>query len=608
MIDLYAHFASLEVLTARLRREVLSGSISSSSATGMLDAVQKRYPYAVLGAILDHLLAHAGPSDVEIARLDEAYSISGEVRTFIADLRGVRQTLEDVAVNPTAPDALARFNAARFALGGLCSRYQPLVARLQTFVWQLQPLRHLSPHPVAADQPPANWPWRDLILSRRTGALTAELMRIGRERRTPEALAFAFGVSACYAGNVVGSAYLTHAVGGPRRSHPYRDRVASHSVGAWIKKAVVPELLGFDAIRHVPIFGSPANPQLPAEVAGMLKKALAAVFNSPNAPAGLPDAESAYVQLVKHWKLLNSFAPIEPAAPIGDTLDVKIANTLSPQDWQWSDDPTTPRDGPEPEGDESPGALFDPGPGSPPWFMESHDNWWDYVKEACLDILFLPVFLVRVGFWLGHDASEKEPDQKGGLASTASRLSAPVTQTQFSDILAGKDILITVVGLHDIDAGLEHLASRCLKVLKIVGLIYPDSRDLPDYTFRQFVILPPASLGLQWPNRPSADVNLFLQLPAAGLEAPVAAPSSLAPGQKPIAFLAQGFGGSGSIQDEGFELLRDELLDLPSSPLRSSNLNLDADRGHSEECWMPAANTSIKDNPLTPVSLGYGDI
>ncbi len=119
MIDLYAHFASLEVLTARLRREVLSGSISSSSATGMLDAVQKRYPYAVLGAILDHLLAHAGPSDVEIARLDEAYSISGEVRTFIADLRGVRQTLEDVAVNPTAPDALARFNAARFALGGL---------------------------------------------------------------------------------------------------------------------------------------------------------------------------------------------------------------------------------------------------------------------------------------------------------------------------------------------------------------------------------------------------------------------------------------------------------------------------------------------------------
>ncbi len=136
-------------------------------------------------------------------------------------------------------------------------------------------------------------------------------------------------------------------------------------------------------------------------------------------------------------------------------------------------------------------------------------------------------------------SSEKEPDQKGGLASTASRLSAPVTQTQFSDILAGKDILITVVGLHDIDAGLEHLASRCLKVLKIVGLIYPDSRDLPDYTFRQFVILPPASLGLQWPNRPSADVNLFLQLPAAGLEAPVAAPSSLAPGQKPIAFLAK---------------------------------------------------------------------
>jgi hypothetical protein len=606
MVDLFAHFAALEVLRARLKREVVSGSITDARATDILEAVESEYAFAVLGSVLDHLVAHAGPSDAEIGRLREALAISVDVRAFIADLRAARSTIESVALDPAAPGALVTYNAARLTLASLCLRYGPLVARLQAFVWQLQPLRHLTPHPLGADQPTGAWPWRDLLLSRRTGALTAEVMRLSRALGTRQALAFSFGVSASYVGNAFGSPYLAHGVGGPRRSHPYRDRLASYSVGAWIRHASLPEPLDFDPMRFIPVFGSPNNPALPHWVVDILRKAVKKVYATGDLPAAPPDWESAYLQLLEHWELLHSFPPITPAAPIDDTLDVAIENSLTPQDKD-KDEPTTPQDGPEPEPD-GPEKLFDPGPGAPPWFMEKHEDWWDYVKEGCLDLLFLPILLIRVGFYLGHDASEKEPDQKGGLASKASKLSTPLTQGELDAVAAGKDMLIAVAGLHDMDSGLQHMSAACLKVLKVVGLLYPEREDLPDPTFRQFVVLPPASLGLQWPSRPPAAVGLFLQPPMTGLEAPGVAPSSLGPGQKPVAFLLKGFGGTGSVMNDGFDLFRDELHDLSSSPFRSSNLNLDADRGLSEECWGLAPGTSVNDNPVNPVLLNYGDV
>jgi hypothetical protein len=606
MLDLFAHFAALEVLRVRLKQESLAGSLKPR-AIETLKAVESDYSFAVLGSVVDQLIAHAGASDAEIDRLQGAHALYLEVRAFLDDLRSARNAIENVARNPTASNALADYNAARATLGDLCLRYGPLVANLQAFVWQLHPLRHLTQHPISADKPTGAWPWRDLLVSRRTGAFTAEVMRLGRESGKPQALAFAFGVGASYVGNAFGSPYLVHGVGGPRRSHVYRDRLASYSVGAWIRHAPLPERTDFDPIRFVPVFGSPQSPALPPWLVGLLKKALSNVYASGDLPSAFPDVDAAYAQLLEHWRLLNSFLPLAPAAPIEDTLDVAIVNTLTPQDWDRSDEPTTPRDGPEPE-DDGPEKLFDPGPGTPPWFMEKHEDWLDYVKEACLDILFLPIFLIRVGFWLGHDAGESEPDQKGGLASKASKLSTPRTQSEFDVVMGGKDILIAVLGFHEMDSCLHHMATACLKVLKVVGLIYPERRDLPEPTYRQFVILPPTSLGLYWPSRPPAHVGMFLQPPTGGLEAPAAAPSTFAPGQKPIAFLVKGFGGTGSVMSDGFDLLLDELLDLPSSQLRSSSLNLDADRGHSAECWTLVAGTSVKDSPQSSVVLGYGDV
>ncbi|THK33708.1 hypothetical protein EHS39_34545 [Ensifer sp. MPMI2T] len=606
MLDLYAHFAALEVLRVRLKREFVSGSLTAASAVETLKAIESTYPFAVLGSVVDHLIAHAGPSDAEVDRLQKAHALAVDVRAFLNDLRDVRTAIENVARNPKAANALADYNAARAALADLYLRYDPLVARLQAFVWQLHPLRHLTQHPVSTDQPTGAWPWRDLFLSRRTGAFAAEVMKLARASGRPEAIAFAFGVGASYVGNIFGSSYLTHGVGGPRRSHVYRDRLASYSVGAWFRHGQLAEGADFDPIRRVPLFGSPQNPALPPWLTALLKKAFSNVYASGDLPAVLPDVEAAYVQLLEHWRLLHSFPPLAPAEPIDDTLDLAIVNTLTPQDKD-PDEPTTPRDGPEPEPD-GPERLFDPGPGSPPWFMEKHEDWLDYVKEACLDLLFLPIFLIRVGFWLGHDANENEPPKSGGLASRASKLSTPLTQSEFDAVMGGKDILIAVVWLHHLDAGLHHFATACLKVLKVVGLIYPEREDLLEPTYRQFVVLPPASLGVQWPSLPPADPALFLQPPAGSLEAPATSPSTLGPGHKPIAFLMTGFGGSASVMSEGFDLLLDELRDLPSSPLRSSNLNLDADRGHLAACWTPAAGTSVTDNPQSPVVLSYGDV
>jgi hypothetical protein len=609
MLDVFGHFTSLDILRARLKQEILSTSLTDPNATVALKALEASYPFAVFGSVVDHLLAHAGPSDTEVLRLQQAHSIYIETRDFIQDLRNARDKFEKVAQQPVASTALSDYNAARASLASLAARYDPLVAKLQTFVWSLRPLRHLTHHPVAQDQPVKVWPWRDIVLSRRTGAFAAEVMQLGRKFGTSEALAFSIGVLASYIGNAIGSPYLLHGVGGPRRSHPYRDRLASYAVGSWMRHAPPAVPLDFDPLRFLPVFGSPNSPALPSWLAELLQKALVNTYSG-GVSSALPDLDAAYTQFLEHWRLLHSFPPLLPARPIEDTLDVKIANTLTPKDLGPHDNPP-PQPGPAPGGG-SGKNIFDPGPGAPPWFQEQHEGWLDYVEEGCFDVLFLPLLLVRVAFWLGHKAGDDEPvDPSPGVykASTARlQLSQPLTQSEFDAVTGGKDILIAVHTLYQMDSCLHHLMNTCLKVLKVVGLIYPEAAELPDPTFRQFVILPPANLGLQWPARPPANANRFLRLPTSPVEKPGVVASEFAPGEKPIAFLVKGIGGGSTIFDTGFDILREELLDLPSSPVRTSNLNLDADRGEKGECWTPNPGTSINDDPVSPVVLGYGDV
>jgi hypothetical protein len=602
MLDLLSHFTVLDVLRARLHADVSGGALADKRLDRASDALDTDNAYAVLGAVLDHLLAHDGStSQAELDLLEQALAIWNTVRQFQLDFRATRADIEQLAINPAAPTALAQFNAARLAMARLIERHDALVASLQAFQWQLFPLGHLTPHPIANDDPVEAWPWRDVVLSRSTGAFTRNLVHLARNDGTPQALGFAVGALAGYAANAVGGPYLVHGVGGPRRSHPYRERLASYAVGTWLMHVPLPLPAHFDRTRALPMFGSPNNPALPPWLGELIAKALHITYGE-RAAAGMPDLDAAYARLMRHWRLLHSFEPLAEAAPIDATLRTRINTTLTPADYD-RPDVGTPGGGDTGPAPGPGGNIFDPGPGAPPWFRPSHDNVADWIAEICLDILFLPILLIRIGFYLGHKGGSAKPATTGQAATA---LSTPVTQAEYDSAMGGKDILITINELFYLDDAVQQLALDCMRLLKYVGLLYPQAKELHNPEFAECLVLPPASLGFEWPARPLANPNRILDLPTSPPERPVQPPSGFAPGEKPIAFIVRGIGTGAAVLDAGYDILTHELLELPTSPVRNADFNLDGDRGAQHPCWETEAGTSIKDDPVSITVLAYG--
>ncbi|MBQ0827143.1 hypothetical protein [Streptomyces tagetis] len=609
MLDLISHFAVLDTLRVNLRDRVDSGAVTDTRVEDALTAVEDHYPYAAFGSVVDHLLAHDGTSDAEIGLLRAAATVYADAHSFVTDFRDVRQRFEALAQQPGV--SADTYNDLRLSLAGLVDRWEPLVSSLQEYAWnRLQrPLDHLVRHPRADDRPVDAWPWRDVVLSRRTGAFAASLMRGARKAGTPEATAFGVGALAGYAGNAIGSPYLVRGTGGPRRSHPYRDRMAAYAVGAWFRNGLPGVPVGFPTVRYVPVFGPYTSPRLPDWLSTLLTQSLDDVYGGIGLP--LPDLQGAYERLVEHWRLVNGFPPLPPAAPVADPLDLRIATTLTPQDIYRPPPPPgtggTPGPGPGGGG----GSIFDPGPGAPPWYMPAHENAWDYVKEACLDILTLPVFLIRVGFWIGHEASDSEPTPQPTspappVTGVRQRLEVPLSQAQVDAVTGGKDVLIAVDLLSQMDQCLHRMTADCLRVMKVTGLLYPEPEELADPLFRQFLVAAPDG-DLRWPARPQSDPDRYLRWPDT-LEEPLRDASSCVNGAKPVAVLLDGYGGGPTVNREGVDLLVAELLEDSSSPVRVTNLDLDADRGLGEECWTPRAGTSVTDDPVVPERLGYDDL
>lgn len=601
MLDLFSHFAALDVLRARLRRQGLDDGIAE--ITDAYKAVEANHPYAVLGSVIDHLIAHDTVSDIELAVLGEALYKFDKLKRLIKDFRKARATIEQLARQPGDVNALMRYNQARADLASVAKRYDPLVAELQGFAWKrLRAVQYLVGHPQNADVPVKDWPWRDLLLSRRTGAFTATTLDLARRDGRPEALAFAVGVLASYAGNAIGSPYLTRTVGGPRRSHKLRDRVAAYSTGAWLRHVGPSADLPLDGHPTTTLMGlgAPTVETMPGWLIDLVGQALKETYGD---LAALPDLTVAYRKLLHHWDLLHSFQPPSPARPIPDDLDIRIVNSnLSPQDVTWPDT-SPPSAGPAPGGG-SGSNIFDPGPGMPPWYMPAHDNVEDYIKEGCLDALMGPLFLVRLGFWLGHKIFDKEP--KTGQA--VGYLTSALTQADYDTVMAGPDILIATKAMHDLDTVFTSFATHCLFVLKVGGLIYPSPQDLWAPEFSQFVAPPPRPASFEWPARPRSWPNLSGTFPLVSATENPSTPADFADGEKPCAFLTGGSTPAPSVLRDGYDILADELTNRPGSVVRTTNTNLDGDRGPGSVCWQLAAGTSMSDDPVDVAALGYADI
>ena len=144
-----------------------------------------------------------------------------------------RSNIEAALLNPAQPDSADRFNKAieDLRLLGLSLSTSGKLDQIEALRQDVMKLRHIPEHPRQADRPLSDCgAGGDVFLARRTDAFVRTVYRRALD---PALRSFAFGVLSSYHGNACGSAYLEQVVGGPRRSHRFRNRVARNAIGSW---------------------------------------------------------------------------------------------------------------------------------------------------------------------------------------------------------------------------------------------------------------------------------------------------------------------------------------------------------------------------------------
>jgi hypothetical protein len=247
MIDYYSHVSALNVCLGALKNAPPPDQSNPKAPLEALHATQSQRGSAILGTLVDHLLQYAqSRTSVEIEILRQAASLFQDGRAILDQFNAVLPSLEAGMTTPTASGVLPAFNAALAKIPGVVASVQSLQARFATFQMNFRG-NWMAAVGQQRDAPIPQWAWRDVFLSRLTTAFVANTQALAT---TPRQRAFALGTLAGAAGNLLGSAYLNAVVGGPRRSHQLRHRLAAYSVGAWFRDNE-PQYAGtLASIRH----------------------------------------------------------------------------------------------------------------------------------------------------------------------------------------------------------------------------------------------------------------------------------------------------------------------------------------------------------------------
>lgn len=565
MIDYLTHVAAFEAAVNAL--DANGGAPHQADWSATRTALDSRPGCARLGALLGHLLERSGPVDFEHERLSEAADLYGQAVDALDAARSLRTRWEGMVLDP-ASASLSAFQGFTGDGEQLKAKMEDLKNRVEAYQGTVQPpFKHVVEHGAAFDQPVSAWTWRDVTTSRRTNALVRALRVTGDGSAATRA--FAFGAATGYAGNTSGSAFLAHTVGGPRRSHPIRDRVGRYSLGAWLREYEPGHTGTLGDLR--------GRLDMPAAVKQQILGALAATYPS-GAPSAMPDLDTGFKRLLEHIELLDSFprlAPPEdiPAVLLGRVQASPLASDVQndPDDWNRPDHINR-----LPE----------------PWPLPSTGN-------LCLDIVILIVLALAILTIIILKALgvtlpwEDEPPMDPAPGDTTEAMQAFLT----SDYA-----LLLVVGLHQIESALHELVTSGLYQLKRTGFLYPDQLDLYDPAFGQFAKVPSGVSAANFPRRPLPDPSVgYLLWPSSGMENPGRAPSPFTAGATPSALLhgAAGVPGLGATGAAAWH----ELFTPPTR--ETANLDQDADRGHRHGCWRVAPGGSVHNDPVPVQNLGY---
>ena len=600
MIDYRTHAVVLAQLRESLAASTFPEPTLAATQTQTLTDLAKAGDHALLGAFVDHLMWHAASDGTEISLLDRAADLWERGADFCNQLQNIRNDLETALDNPADPASATLFNTAAVNAQNWAAALNDMQAEITALQNDIDPLPHLPPHPRQEDVRSRNWDWPNLMLGRRTDAFVRNIAEQGKDSSTR---AFAFGVLASYGGNAAGSAYLGHTVGGPRRAHRYRDRLARNAVGSWFAQHY-PKVGTLTGMSHKLRFGHPSRPSLPPRILSQLRKALAATFTEARTRP-VPDLQTGYQRLLKHLELLDKFVlPAQPMLPSGGwTLKLYGDPSNPPPDLLPQDVGVT--------GDQGGGVSVVVGPNQPGSQQPGQDDSKKTSGGCGLGWLILAALLLVAAFigciveWVQGNKCNYFSDL-GDLITGAGKKDPPdprdppkpenpgMTSAGLTAFATSEQARLMVAYFYELHARLWEALSKAYNYLAITGLIYPDGLlKLP--RFRDLVKVPAAG---NWPHRPENKPDKTYQLfPSSPLENTVNAASPYRAGATPDCFAGSG--------DTAVQIALSLWRQIASHEQDSTNLDLDADRGFGHPCW--ATRGSIDADPVDVEILAYTD-
>jgi len=608
MIDYRAHLTSLTACESTLGTLALGDPGLAASREEQLEHVNKERGSAMLGALADHLLAHAASDGAELSLLGRAADLWKQGLDLYAAIGASRADIEAALADPGKPGAADKFNDG-------VKRFRDQVPSVQLAATAIEKLRtdimhhaHIGEHPRQADRDLPAWGWGDIFLARRTDAM---VRMVYRGARHPADHAFAFGLLSGYGANACGSAYLGQVVGGPRRTHRFRDRIARNAVGSWFA-SVDPGLPAPSAIAEQIRFGPSGAPALPTTLETLLSSSLLEAYDPARTPP-LPDLQLGYRRLLRHLELLDSFGmPPSPELPLPAFVATLYADPANPAPPLFSVEASNYADGPgqpppiHPTNHSGSAHTTPTESDKAPTTAERCGSFWMGVVAAITFLAggWIPCVvawsdgdrcIIWDEIWKNfNDANRPSQEQMDWAASQ----SQPLTASEFEN-LAKVDQMTRMVGyMFDLQNHLWEGLSKARAVLAIYGLIYPDGLlDNPAYA--QFTAVP-AGTTLPLQADPSQATN-FHRYPPAVVENPASGWGPYPIEASPDAFV--GPAGPNTPAPTACGIALQTWLQIMRGELDADNLDLDADRGIRHPCW--AANGPISSDPLSVRPLPY---
>lgn len=587
MMDYHMHIAALSRMSA------FDPSDADDSGKPLIEALQANPDIARLGALVDHLMMHSDSDGKENATLEDAARIWAAGKGAYADLGDIQAQLERALGQDEPADALEVVNSAMARLRTVYGHLRDTRAEMGGLKDRLGSMDHLRPHPRQNDAPEPSWDWGNRFIGRRSRAFSGLLRDKANSERTR---AFAAGASSNHICNGLGSAYLVDVVGGPRRLHRYRDRLARNSLGAHVHDA-----LGTPTTSQLAdsIDQGGTLSALPDDIGELMRTCLAGAY----ADRPLPDLDAGFRSLVKHLRLLDQFErPDLPSPPNAiwsaygpsptDTMNV-LAN-LKPQEWGVG------------------GGIDENGQPSASGMDGASEQ---ASGDACGLLLLLVIVIVVAGLIIcvGTLIAEGKCSLEGVIEAFGSDNDPDPTDIGPTDVTeAGLQVLRKpehaahlLSEIYNARLVMWQAFEASRAYMTITGVLYPDELHRRSPVYSQFL----ETRGGGWTlhlseENPKQRYHLFPDTELEIIEGVTRPRSSLFPARtSPMDLL--------SLEGK-FSIPRMFWLSLnPSTQFDVAaprNIDLDADREPWGSCWTVSPGCSIHDRPLSVRVLAFDEL